>query len=137
MIQDQQLTTPTLPVANVNELAVERTIMAAERTLMSWTRTSISLISFGFTIYKFLEYMQSEGKAIVFTNPNGPKNFGIALILIGVVALVVASVQYRSLQKKLLPGKKLVYSLSFLVAWSILLLGFLALTNILFGIGPF
>jgi putative membrane protein len=137
MVQDQQSTTPAPPVASVNELAVERTIMAAERTLMSWTRTSISLISFGFTIYKFLEYMQSEGKAIVFTNPNGPKNFGIALILIGVVALALASVQYRSLEKRLMPGKTLVFSLSFSVAWLILLLGFLALTNIFFGIGPF
>ena len=125
------------PVMNVTELAVERTNMAAERTLMSWTRTSISLISFGFTLYKFLEYMQSEGKAKLITDPNGPKNFGIALIMIGVISLIVASIQYRSLQKKLMPGKTLVYSLSFLVAWSILLLGFLALTNILFGIGPF
>ena len=122
---------------SANELAVERTNMAAERTLMSWTRTSISLISFGFTIYKFLEYMQSEGKAILITNPRGPMNFGIALILIGVIALIVASIQYRSLQKRLMPGKKLVYSLSFMVAWAILLLGFLALLNILFGMGPF
>ncbi len=134
---DSKIHAPGSPVMNVNELAVERTVMAAERTLMSWTRTSISLISFGFTMYKFLEYMQSEGKAVVFNNPNGPKNFAIALITIGVIALAVASVQYRSFQKKLMPGKSLVYSLSFLVAWSILLLGFLALTNILFKIGPF
>ena len=36
------------------ELAVERTVMAANRTLQAWIRTALSLISFGFTIYKIL-----------------------------------------------------------------------------------
>ena len=35
-------------------LAVDRTRLAHERTLMAWVRTATSLISFGFTIYKFL-----------------------------------------------------------------------------------
>ncbi len=118
-------------------LAIERTIMAAERTLMSWTRTSISLIGFGFTIYKFLQYQQEEGKAVAFQDPQGPRNFGLALITLGVIAQVVASIQYRQLQIKLRPKKKLPMSLAFIVAWSILLLGFLAMINLLFRIGPF
>ena len=121
---------------NTNEMAIERTVMAAERTLMSWTRTSISLISFGFTIYKFLGNMQAEGKVVI-RDPEGPRNFGMALIAIGIFALLISSIQYRQLQKKLMRGKKLIFSLSFLVAWSILILGFLALINILFGSGPF
>ena len=35
-------------------LATERTRMAADRTLMGWIRTALSMIGFGFTIYKFL-----------------------------------------------------------------------------------
>jgi putative membrane protein len=35
-------------------LALDRTRMAAERTLMAWVRTALSMIGFGFTIYKFL-----------------------------------------------------------------------------------
>ncbi len=120
-----------------NEMAVERTIMAAERTLMSWTRTSISLISFGFTIYKFVQYMQEQGKAVIIKDPAGPRNFGMALISIGAIALFVASIQYRQLQRKLRPKKKLPYSLSVMVAWAVILLGFFALTNILFQMGPF
>ena len=119
-----------------NELAVERTVMAAERTLMSWTRTSISLISFGFTLYKFLQYMQGEGKATI-RDPNGPRNFGLALILIGVFALTAASIQYRRLQKKVKPERKYPLSLSVAVAWAIILLGFFALINIVFQLGPF
>jgi putative membrane protein len=123
-------------IPDTNEMAVERTVMAAERTLMSWTRTSISLISFGFTIYKFLQYMQEEGKTVI-SDPNGPRNFGLALILIGVLALLVASFQYRQLQKKVRPVKKYPLSLSVAVAWSIIALGAFALMNILFQMGPF
>jgi putative membrane protein len=125
------------PLPDRTSLAIQNTIMAAERTLMAWTRTSISLISFGFTIYKFLQYMQEEGKAVAFKNPNGPRNFGLAMISIGVLALLVSSLQYRQLQKSLKPEKKLPMSLAFLVACLIILLGFFALTNVLFQIGPF
>ena len=36
-------------------LAVNRTRLAYERTLMAWVRTAASMISFGFTIYKFFQ----------------------------------------------------------------------------------
>ena len=39
------------------ELALKRTLLAHQRTLMAWIRTSASMISFGFTIYKFFEYL--------------------------------------------------------------------------------
>jgi uncharacterized membrane protein YidH (DUF202 family) len=42
---------------NAIDLALDRTHMAYERTLMAWIRTAASLISFGFTVYKFFEYL--------------------------------------------------------------------------------
>ncbi|NLF32655.1 MAG: DUF202 domain-containing protein, partial [Planctomycetes bacterium] len=39
------------------DLAIQRTVLAAERTLLAWTRTSLALVAFGFTIYKFLQYL--------------------------------------------------------------------------------
>jgi uncharacterized membrane protein YidH (DUF202 family) len=36
-------------------LATDRTLMAADRSLMAWIRTALSMISFGFTIYKLLQ----------------------------------------------------------------------------------
>jgi putative membrane protein len=42
------------------DLAVERTVMAADRSLMAWVRTGLSLTSFGFTIYNFLEYEREQ-----------------------------------------------------------------------------
>jgi uncharacterized membrane protein YidH (DUF202 family) len=37
-------------------LAIDRTRLAYERTMMAWIRTAASLISFGFTIYKFFQF---------------------------------------------------------------------------------
>ena len=38
-----------------DHLAIDRTRLAAERSLMAWIRTALSMIAFGFTIYKFLQ----------------------------------------------------------------------------------
>ena len=50
------MSTPAIPhVDNATMLAFERTRLAHERTLIAWLRTAISMISFGFTIYKFFQ----------------------------------------------------------------------------------
>jgi len=41
-------------------LALERTFLAHERTLMAWVRTAASLITFGFTLFKFFEYLHEQ-----------------------------------------------------------------------------
>ena len=52
---------PAKPLDSGTRLAVERTRLAYERTLMAWVRTGTSLISFGFTIYKFFEFESEKG----------------------------------------------------------------------------
>ncbi len=52
------------PAEKINastKLAIARTRLSYERTLMAWVRTAISLISFGFTIYKFFQ-IEGTGK---------------------------------------------------------------------------
>ena len=47
-------------VNDSTEMAVDRTVMAADRSLMAWVRTGTFPFSFGFTIYKFLDYSASS-----------------------------------------------------------------------------
>ena len=58
----------TQPVDTGTRLAVTRTRLAHERTLMAWVRTAASLISFGFTIYKFFEIESGRGAVAPITS---------------------------------------------------------------------
>ena len=67
-------------------MSFQRTRMSADRTLMSVIRTSLSLIGFGFTIFQFFEKMRDMG---TITHAAAPRNFGVMLVLLGIVMLVI------------------------------------------------
>lgn len=73
-------------------LAIERTRVAYDRTMMSWIRTSTSLITFGFTIYK---YFQLQRIAPPSERLIGPHELSLILISLGLFSLVVAVWQNR------------------------------------------
>ena len=74
-------------------LQLMSTLMAADRTLMAWTRTSLSLLSFGFTIFKILEGFQDvEGRFVVKTDT--PRNAGLFLTAMGTLAMVMGTIEY-------------------------------------------
>ena len=72
------------------ELAFARTRAAYERTMMSWIRTATSLITFGFSIYKFFQIEADRGLSgrarLV-----GPREFALLMVVIGLVALVTCT----------------------------------------------
>ena len=72
-------------------LPVMNTLMAADRTLMSWTRTSLSLLSFGFTIFKILQAFQEEGKLV---RSDVPRDAGLFLTAMGTLAMVMGTLEY-------------------------------------------
>ena len=82
--------------------ALERTRLAHERTLLAWVRTATSLISFGFTIYKFFQYLR-EGNPV----PPGahrlldPRAVALVMISLGILALVCATLEQRRSMKRL------------------------------------
>jgi putative membrane protein len=107
-------------------LAFERTYLAHDRTLMAWTRTATSLITFGFTLYKFFEYLHERGEAARGAQPFGARTFGLLMIGIGVVSLVVASLQHQSQMRRLrahYPDAPF--------SWALLLAGLIACLGIL------
>ena len=57
-------------------LALDRTALAHERTLMAWVRTAVSLISFGFTIYKFFHF-ELQNRPPLESEILGPRGFRV------------------------------------------------------------
>ena len=78
-------------------LAYERTRAAYERTLMAWTRTGTSLITFGFSVYKFFQ-LDTAGQTIkaplVKTSIVGPREFGLVLISIGLLSILLGTLEH-------------------------------------------
>lgn len=74
------------------DLAIDRTLMAADRSLMAWVRTGLSMISFGFTIYKIIEAFQHQGGPV--HSANMARNVGLFLTGLGTVAIVMGTVEY-------------------------------------------
>jgi putative membrane protein len=81
-----------------SDLGTLRTVMAADRTLMAWVRTSLSMLSFGFTIYKFLE---AAAKANELPRPDSPQRVGLFLAAIGTLSMVLGLVSYWTTLKDL------------------------------------
>jgi putative membrane protein len=117
-------------------LALDRTRMAAERTLMAWVRTALSMISFGFTIYKFLQVLQEQSTLPVM-RPQAPRDVGLTLTGIGTFAVAIACVQYWKYIKKLRPDQPYKpWDLTFIVACLIGILGLLIFVSIILRAGP-
>ena len=73
-------------------LAVDRTLMAADRSLMAWIRTALSMISFGFTIYKLMQGLVASGT--VFTDASSPRTMGLFLTGMGTFSMVIGTIEY-------------------------------------------
>jgi putative membrane protein len=112
-------------------LAVDRTLLAYDRTLLAWTRTAVSLITFGFTIYKFFQIELARDAP----RPErllGPTHYGALMIVIGLASLVLATLDHRTALKALrakYPGEH--RTLARVLAALVALLGIVALGAIL------
>lgn len=83
-------------------LAFERTRVAYERTMMAWVRTGTSLITFGFSVYKFFQF-ETAGKDV--SGPLiGARGFGLVLIGIGLLSLLLGTIEHRRDLKSLREG---------------------------------
>jgi putative membrane protein len=128
-------------------MSFQRTRMSADRTLMSVIRTSLSLISFGFTIFQVFEKMRDHN---VIAHAAAPRNFGITLVLLGIIMLVggiiyhvqfmlhLREVRVEMTASGLIHGEsKFPPSLTLITAVILLLIGVFAIVSMVFRVGPF
>lgn len=119
-----------VPLDASTRLAVERTRLANERTLMAWIRTCTSLIAFGFTIYTFFQYLNTNDRldrAVV-----GPWVVGVLMIATGLTGLMLAWIQHRQAMKALKAEVgPLPYSISGIMAGFIAIVGVAALVMVI------
>lgn len=81
---------------NLSEISA---LMTADRTLMSWISTTLSLQSFGFTIYKVLEAMREAGRDL--PRDNTPQIAGLFLVAMGALAITMGIIEYWFTLKEL------------------------------------
>ena len=128
-------------------MSFQRTRMSADRTLMSVIRTSLSLIGFGFTIFQFFEKLKQAG---TLAHAAAPRNFGLALVVLGVGMLVLGIIYHvqfmlglrhernRMRDSGLIHGEsRFPPSLTLITAVLLLLIGIIAIMSMVFDIGPF
>ena len=113
-------------------LAADRTWLADERTLMAWIRTATSLISFGFTIYKFFEF--EAGQGLREHRLLSPRVFGMIMIGTGLTALLLGAFDHlrstRLLREEFGIARR---STAIVVAAIVCVMGVLALGAALLG----
>ncbi|WP_225207223.1 YidH family protein [Novosphingobium huizhouense] len=80
------------------DLGQTRTILAADRTLMAWIRTALSMYSFGFTIYKFLQGMAQSATSQA---AHSAQLVGLFLAGTGTVSIILGTIGYWATLKEL------------------------------------
>ena len=128
-------------------MSFQRTRMSADRTLMSVIRTSLSLISFGFTIYQLFEKARDAG---MITHAAAPRNFGVTLVLLGIIMLVAGIIyQLRFMiglrnEREAMHQQGLIHaesgfppSMTLVTAVILLVIGVVAIVSMVFQSGPF
>jgi len=125
---------PGTPVSDTNTLlALKRTAMGADRTLMAWMRTALSMISFGFTMAKVFEYLNSSRGPLFgpLGNRWAPGALGVSMLALGTCSLALAVVEHRRALKILREdGLTVRWSLTSMVSTLVAMIGLLALLTL-------
>ena len=127
-------------------MSFQRTRMSADRTLMSVIRTSLSLIGFGFTIFQVFQRLYD---AQILKRAQAPRNFGQALVFLGVAMLILGIVYHvkfmvelrRQRQEMMANGlmqieSRFPLSVTLTIAVLLLVIGLFAIVSMVFSVGP-
>lgn len=128
-------------------MSFQRTRLSADRTLMSVIRTSLSLISFGFTIFQVFQKLRDSN---IIESAAAPRNFGVALVALGVAMLVVGIIYEAQFMTALRAERRAMAaegyihaespfppSMTLITALLVLIIGIAAVLSMVFKVGPF
>lgn len=128
-------------------MSIQRTRMSADRTLMSVIRTALSMIGFGFTLFQIFQKLNEAG---VIHRAAAPRNFGLALIVLGVFLLLGGIVNHLRFAMELrhrrgaMKESGLIHaesdypvSITFLTALALLVVGVVAAVSIVLDLQLF
>jgi len=88
------------------EMATFRTSLALDRTTLAWIRTTLTMSSFGLGMIGFFRTVRQEsGTPESVRLHEGAIHFGVALVVIGVVATVLVAISHLSMVRKLRAGE--------------------------------
>jgi len=126
-------------------MSFQRTRMSAERTLMSVIRTALSLIGFGFTIFQVFTKARDSG--LLKIGVGAPSNFGMLLVMLGVLLLVAGIVYHVNFMRTLRAQRNAMvhsglvhgesaypFSYTLFTACALLLIGLYAIVAMVFDI---
>jgi len=144
---DLKFDTNTELAARRTGMSFQRTRMSADRTLMSVIRTALSLIGFGFTIAQVFEKLREQD---IIKKVAAPRNFGVALVALGILILVLGIVYHvqfmlglrrlrESMREEGLVHGETGFPVSFtlITALILLVIGVAAIVSLAFRVGPF
>jgi putative membrane protein len=121
-----------MTIDDSTRLAADRTRVAYERTMLAWIRTATTLITFGFSISRFFDYLRPNADTTRYLI--GPQQFGLILVCLGLGSLALAAFEYRQGIRELAAvyaGKR--HSVAVIVAVLVAVLGVFALLATIFA----
>jgi putative membrane protein len=95
------------------------------------------MIGFGFSIYKFFQYLPEDVATGNIRRPQAPRNLGLSLIALGTLALAAAAWQHRHFLREIGASQRQHRSISFVVAVFVILIGVITFYGVLLRKGPF
>jgi uncharacterized membrane protein YidH (DUF202 family) len=96
------------------------------------------MIGFGFSIYKFFQYLPEEIAKGNIARPQAPRNLGMTLIALGTLGLMAAAWDHRTFLNRIGAAEgRHIWSISFVVALFVILIGLVTFYGVLLRHGPF
>ena len=128
----EQVSDPRVGLAHDRtDMAKFRTEIALDRTTLAWIRTTLSMVAFGFgTIGFFRSLREKSPTPEAIHMHEGAIRFGLALVVLGIVATVLAAISHWLTLRRLRRNEALTltqWPLSITVATILVIIGSVSL----------